>query len=77
MNKMLFASKRYFCVIALVCVLSLTACDGAKEYQTTNTDLYLQTEGHIANDGLDIRSGFFVFPSSISELGKSEYLLRT
>lgn len=73
MNKMLFLSRRYFCVIALVCILFLTACGAAKDYQTTNTDLYLQTEGHIANEGMDIRSGFFVFPSSISDLENVEY----
>lgn len=72
MNKMFFL-RRFFCVMILGCSIFLTACGGEKEYKTTNTDLYLQTEGHVANEGMDIRSGFFVFPSSISDLDNVEY----
>lgn len=73
MKKKFFLSSRFFCVMILSCSVLLTACGGEKEYHTTNAESYLQTEGHIANEGSDIRCGFFVFPTSISDLQNVEY----
>lgn len=73
MNKNFFLSRNILCVILLLCSIFLTACGTEKEYQTTNTDLYLQMEGHIANEGMDIRSGFFVFPDSINDMQNVKY----
>lgn len=73
MNKNFFLSRNILCVILLLCSIFLTACETEKEYQTTNTDLYLQMEGHIANEGMDIRSGFFVFPDSINDMQNVKY----
>ena len=55
-----------------ICI-TLFACAEADVYQTTDPNEYLQTEGHIANEGIDIRSGLFVFPKSIDNLDNVEY----
>ena len=63
------------CVL-LVCMgicVSLFACGGTDAYRTTDPNEYLQTEGHVANEGIDIRSGLFVFPKSIDNLHHVEY----
>lgn len=65
--------KRLFCFIPLVFGIILVACGYTKTYHTTNPEEYLRMEGHIANEGDDIRSGLFVFPESIEELEDVEY----
>ncbi len=59
-------------LVVLFCV-QLAACAAPKSYQTEDPDLYLQTQGHIANEGTDIRSGLFVFPDSLEGLENVEY----
>ncbi|MEE1281817.1 MAG: hypothetical protein UHK60_06145 [Acutalibacteraceae bacterium] len=61
------------CLISsLICIFT-TACGNVETYHTTDTKKYLQTEGHIDNEGMDIRSGLFIFPDSIEELTNVEY----
>lgn len=62
----------FLLVFVGICML-LFACDDTDSYRTTDSNEYLQTEGHIANEGIDIRSGLFVFPESIDNLDNVEY----
>lgn len=59
--------------VASICVILLTGCGQENTYHTTDVSLYLQMEGNIANEGEDVRSGFFVFPESIEEFSNVEY----
>ncbi len=74
MKKSHAISERVFILLLLVglCV-QLAACDTAKSYSTTHPKDYLQTTGHIANEGMDIRSGLFIFPESIEDLENVQY----
>ena len=74
MKKSHTISERVFILLLLVglCV-QLAACDTAKYYSTTHPKDYLQTTGHIANEGMDIRSGLFIFPESIEDLEQVQY----
>lgn len=73
MNKMIFQHKMFLGIIILTMSVYFTACGTVNEYQTSNQELYMETEGHIANEGMDIRSGLFVFPETISGLKNVEY----
>lgn len=55
-------------LILLILCFILTACGETEVYRTTDPNEYLQTTGHISNEGIDIRSGLFIFPKSTEEL---------
>lgn len=59
--------------ISLVLCILMTACGKTEVYHTTNANEYLQTTGHIANEGMDIKSGLYIFPKSTEELADVEY----
>lgn len=59
-------------VLIFLCV-TLSACNQKESYHTFDADKYLQTEGHISDEGIDIRSGLFIFPKSIETLKDIEY----
>lgn len=61
------------CLISSLICIFMTGCDDVQTYHTTDPKKYLQTEGHIDNEGMDIRSGLFIFPESIEELTDIEY----
>ena len=67
------SKKIILCPISLVLCILLTACGETGVYCTTNLNEYLQITGHITNEGIDIRSGLFIFPKSIEELTDVEY----
>lgn len=74
MNKSYCIFKRISMVLLLIGLsIQLAACGTAESYSTMDSDLYLQTEGHIANEGMDIRSGLFIFPESIEDLEQVQY----
>lgn len=74
MQKIHCVFKRVFVIFLSLCLCAgFAACKGEETYQTTDPDLYLQTEGHIANEGMDIRSGLFIFPESIEDLEQVQY----
>lgn len=74
MNKSYYTFNR-ICMILLLIGLSiqLTACGPAESYSTMDPNEYLQTTGHIENEGTDIRSGLLIFPDTIEGLANVEY----
>lgn len=73
--------KKPHCVSRRICIFLLivglctqfAACDTAKSYSTTDPKEYLQTTGHIENEGTDIRSGLLIFPDTIDGLQDVDY----
>ena len=52
----------------------MSGCNSkSASYSTSSPDEYMITQGHITNEGLDIRSGLFVFPKKINEPKNAEY----
>lgn len=74
MQKLHSIFKQVFVILLLFGLCAgLTACKSNETYQTTDPKAYLKTEGHIANEGTDIRSGLFTFPKSIENLENVQY----
>lgn len=51
----------------------IISCRSAATYQTTDINEYLDMGGHIENEGMDIRSGLFIFPESVEESKNAQY----
>lgn len=74
MNKKFGLHKKLFVVLTLFnCFVMMSACGQQEKYHTTDSNEYLKTQGHITNEGTDIRSGLFIFPESIENHENSEY----
>ena len=50
--------------LVAVMLLTLPGCTSEEHYRTDSVSEYMQLSGHITNEGLDIRSGLFIFPES-------------
>lgn len=74
MQKSRIVFKQLFVILLLLGLCAgLTNCKGRGTYQTADPNAYMETEGHIANEGMDIRSGLFIFPESIEGLENVQY----
>lgn len=60
-------------LLTCLCCFTIASCGQASEYDTTDIGEYMQMQGHIAGEGLDIRSGLFIFPESVDGLAAAEY----
>lgn len=73
MSKKNVGYKKVICLLLIIFSLCLTACNQKKSFHTGDVTQYLQTEGHIENEGTDIRSGLFIFPDTVVKLENVEY----
>lgn len=62
-----------FCVVTIISIVLIITRTSTETYQTSDHNTYLEMEGHITNEGMDISSGLFVFPESIENLKNVEY----
>ena len=60
-------------LILFLLLLMMSGCEQQEKYHTTDINEYLKIEGHITDEGTDIRSGLFIFPETIENKEKSEY----
>ena len=60
------------CILGLLLTM-LSSFGKPETFHTDNPDVYMQLEGHIENEGEDIRSGLFIFPETIDCLEDVEY----
>ena len=79
MKKVLSWILRILLIKAMLVVLIFVAFFGCmylspdSHYHTEDPAEYLQISGHITNEGMELRSGLFVFPESIEGLEDAEY----
>ncbi len=74
MEKTYDVLKRALVVLVLFGLCAgIISCRSAATYQTTDINEYLDIDGHIENEGMDIRSGLFIFPESIENPENAQY----
>ena len=62
-----------FCIVTIISIVLIITGTSTETYQTSDPNEYLEMEGHITNEGMDISSGLFIFPETIEKLKNVEY----